>query len=114
VSIVLISTSRSKEVPHISKVLIERSLGSLLSYLDLWSRAGTRGIRGSASTSSLLIILGFFIVNIVNLFTGNQGILITSHAMQNLPPPSGNKTLQSELHSSMLTSLQSAPPAVLR
>jgi len=34
-SVVPISTGRSKEVPHASKALIERSLGSLLSYLGL-------------------------------------------------------------------------------
>ena len=35
VSVVPISTGRSKEVPHASKTLIERSLGSLLSHLGL-------------------------------------------------------------------------------
>jgi len=34
-SVVPISTGRSKEVPHASKTLIERSLGSLLSHLGL-------------------------------------------------------------------------------
>jgi len=33
VSVVPISTGRSKEVPHASKVLIERSLGNLFSHL---------------------------------------------------------------------------------
>ena len=112
-SIVLISTGRSKEVPHASKALIERSLGSLFSHLDLWSGAEGRGRRDGAFTSSLSIVLGSSIVNIVNLFTGNQGALITSRSMQN-PLSLGNKTLQSELYSSMLTNLQSAPPAVLR
>ena len=36
VSVVPISTGRSKEVPCVSKALIERSLGSLLSHLGLW------------------------------------------------------------------------------
>ena len=40
VSVVPISTGRSKEVPHASKALTERSLGSLLSHLGLQSRAG--------------------------------------------------------------------------
>ena len=35
VSVVPISTGRSKEVPHASKALIEKSLGSLLSHLGL-------------------------------------------------------------------------------
>ena len=70
-SIVPISTDRSKEVPYTSKALIERSLGSLLSYLGLWSGVGTRGMRGGAFTSSLSIVLGFSIVNTVNLFTGD-------------------------------------------
>jgi len=35
VSIVPISTGRSKEVPHASKALIEKSLDSLLSHLGL-------------------------------------------------------------------------------
>ena len=35
VSIVPISTGRSKKVPHASKALIERSLGSLLFHLGL-------------------------------------------------------------------------------
>jgi len=35
VSIVPISTGRSKEVPHASKTLIEKSLDSLLSHLGL-------------------------------------------------------------------------------
>ena len=69
--VVLISTGRSKEVPCVSKVLIERSLGSLLSHLGLWSRAKTRGMGGSVSTSSLSIVLGSSIVNTVNLFTGD-------------------------------------------
>ena len=74
--IVPISTGRSKEVPCVSKTLIERSLGSFLSYLGLWNRAGTKGVRGGMSTSSLSIVLGFSIVNTVNLFTGDQGTLI--------------------------------------
>jgi len=108
-SIVPISTGRSREVPHVSKALIERSLGNLFFYLGLWSRAETRGIEDNASTSSLSIVLGFSIVNTVNLFTGNQGTLITSRAMQN-PLPLENKTLLSELHLSMPTDLQSTPP----
>ena len=79
VSIVLIFTGRSKKVPHISKTLIERSLGSLFSHLGLWSRAGTKGVGGSASTSSLSIVLVSSIVNTVNLFTGDQGVLIAGH-----------------------------------
>ena len=75
-SIVLISTGRSREVPRTSKALIERSLDSLFSYLGLWSGAETRGIGGGMSTSSLSIVLGFSIVNTVNLFTGDQGTLI--------------------------------------
>jgi len=58
VSVVPISTGRSREVSCVSKVLIERSLGSLFSHLGLWSRAETRGIGGSASTSLLSIVLG--------------------------------------------------------
>ena len=76
VSIVPISTSKSKEVPRASKALIERSLGSLLSHLGLRSRAGVRGVRGGVSTSSLSIVLGSSIVNTVNLFTGDWGALI--------------------------------------
>ena len=74
-SVVLISTGKSKEVPRTSKTLIKRSLGSLFSYLDLQNRAGTRGVRGGASTSLLSIVLGSSIVNTVNLFTSNQGTL---------------------------------------
>ena len=114
VSVVLISTSRSKEVPHVSKVLIERSLGSFLSHLGLWSGTETRGMRSGVFTSSLSIVLGSSIVNIVNLFTGDQGALTAGRATQNSPPPPGNKTLQSELHPSMPTSLQLAPSAVPR
>ena len=114
VSIVLISTGKNKKVPCVSKVLIERSLGSLLSYLGLQSRAETQEIRDGASTSSLSIVLGSSIVNTVNLFTGNQGTLITGCATQNPSSPPRDKTLQSELHPSMPTNLQSAPPAVLR
>ena len=83
VSIVPISTGRSKEVPCTSKALIERSLGSLFSHLCLWSGAETRGIRGGASTSSLSIVLGSSIVNTVNLFTSDWSALITSRTMQN-------------------------------
>ena len=89
-SVVLISTGRSKEVPHASKALIERSLGS-------------------ASTSSLLIVLGSSIVNIVNLFTGDQGALIAGHATQN-PFSLGCQTLLLELHPLKPTGLQSTPP----
>ena len=112
-SVVLISTSRSKEVPCTSKVLIERSLGSLFSHLGLQSRTRTRGVGGSASTSSLLIVLVFSIVNTVNLFTGDWGTLITGYTIQNSPPPE-NKIPQVELHLSMPTDLQSASPTVLR
>jgi len=93
VSIVPISTGRSKKVSHASKALIERSLGSLLSHLDLRSRAGIRGVRGGASASSLSIVLESSIVNTVNLFTGDQGTLIASHTMQNPLSPPGDKTL---------------------
>jgi len=71
VFIVPISTGRSRKVLHASKVLIERSLGSLLSHLGLQSGAGTRGVGGGASTSLLSIVLGSSIVNTVNLFTGD-------------------------------------------
>jgi len=91
-SVVLISTGRSKKVPHASKTLIEKSLGSLLSHLGLWSGAGTKGMGGGVSTSSLSIVLGSSIVNTVNLFTGDQSTLIAGHAMQNPLPPLGNKT----------------------
>ena len=69
-----------------------------------------KGIGESTSTSSLSIVLGSSIVNTVNLFTGDQGTLIASHATQN-PLPPGDKTLLSELHLSMPTDLQSIPPA---
>ena len=113
-SIVLISTGRSKEVPCAFKALIERSLDSLLSHLGLQSGAETRGVRGDASTSSLSIVLGSSIVNTVNLFTGNQGTLIAGHATQNPLPPLGDKTLQLELCFSILTNFQSAPPIILQ
>ena len=64
------------------------------------------------STSSLSIVLGSSIVNTVNLFTSDQGILIAGHAMQN-PLPLGDKTLLSELHLLMPTDLQSTPPTAL-
>ena len=70
-SIVPISTGRSREVPRSSKVLIERSLGSLFSHLGLQSGAEIRGIERGASTHSLSIVLGSSIVNTVNLFTGD-------------------------------------------
>jgi len=73
VFVVPISTGRSREVPHASKALIERSLGSLFSHLGLRSGTETRRIGGGASTSSLSIVLGSSIVNTVNLFTGDQG-----------------------------------------
>ena len=113
-SIVPISTGRSKKVPPASKTLIERSLGSLLSHLGLWSGAKTRGRRNGVSTSSLSIVLGSSIINTVNLFTGNQGALIAGRAMQNPPPPSRDKILQSELYPSMPTNLQTASPTVLK
>ena len=112
VSIVPISTGRSKEVPRTSKVLIERSLGSLLSHLGLQSGAEIRGVRGGAPTSLLSIVLESSIVNTVNLFTGDKGALIAGHATQNPLPPPGDKTLRSEPHPSMPTNLQSAPPIV--
>jgi len=116
-SIVPIFTGRSREVPHVSKALIKRSLDSLFSHLDslfshlgLQSGAKMRGIGGGASTSSLSIVLESSIVNTVNLFTGNWGILIAGHTVQN-PLPPGDKTLLLELHLSMPTDLQSIPPA---
>ena len=113
VSVVPISTGRSKEVPHASKALIERSLGNLLSHLGLRSGAGIRGVRVGTSTSSLSIVLECSIVNTVNLFIGNWGALIASHTTQNPLSSPGDKTLQSELYLSMPTNLQSVPPVVL-
>ena len=109
VSVVLISTGRSREVPRASKALIERSLGSLFFHLGLRSGVEMRGIGDGASTSSLSIVLGSSIVNTVNLFTSDWGALITSHAMQN-PLPPGDKTLPSGLYLSTPTDLQSTPP----
>ena len=114
VSVVPISTGRSKEVPHASKALIERSLGSLLFHLDLQSGAGIRGVRGGASTGSLSIVLESSIVNTVNLFTGDWGTLIAGCTTQNPLPPPGDKTLQLEPYFSMPTDLRSAPPVVLQ
>ena len=113
VFVVPISTGRSREVPCISKVLIKKSLDSLFSHLGLWSKAETRGLGGSTSTSSLSIVLISSIVNTVNLFTGNQSTLIASHITQNLPLP-GDKTPLTKLHLSMPTNLQSTSSAVLR
>ena len=114
VSVVLISTGRSKEVPHASKALIERSLGSLLSHLGLRSGAECRGRKGSMSTSSLSIVLGSSIVNTVNLFTGDWSAHVAGRATQNPLPLLGDKTLQSELYPLLPTNLQSAPPTVPR
>ena len=113
VSVVLISTGRSREVPRVSKTLIEKSLGSLFSHLGLWSGAAARGLRGCASTSSLSIVLGSSIVNTVNLFTGNRGALIAGHITQN-PPLLEDQTSLMELHLSMLANLQSTPPVALK
>jgi len=82
-SVVPISTGNSREVPYVSKALIERSLDSLFSHLGLQSRAEMRRIGGGASTSLLSIVLGSSIVNTVNLFTGDRGALIASRTMQN-------------------------------
>ena len=111
-SIVPIFTGRSREVPHVSKALIKRSLGSLFSHLGLQSEAETRGIGEGASTSSLSIVLRSSIVNTVNLFTGDRGALIAGCATQN-PFPLGDKPLLSELHLSTPTDLQSIPPTAL-
>ena len=112
-SVVPISTGRSKEVLCTSNVLIEKSLGSLFSHLDLQSGAGTRGVRGGASISSLSIVLGSSIVNTVNLFTGNWGALIAGHSMQN-PLLLEGRFLLLGLHLSMLTDPPPAPPVALR
>jgi len=114
VSVVPISTSRKREVPHASKVLITRSFSSLFSHLGLWNRAEAGGLGDGASISSLSIVLGSSIVNTVNLFTGDQGTLIASHATQNPLLPLGDKTLQLELRLSMPANLQTASPAGLR
>jgi len=71
-------------------------------------------VRDGASTSSLSIVLESFIINTMNLFTGDRGALIAGRAMQNPLSPPGDKTLQLEPHLSMPTNLQSAPPIVLR
>ena len=112
-SVVLISTGRSKEVLCAFNALIEKSLGSLFSHLDLQSGAGTRGVRDGASISSLSIVLGSSIVNTVNLFTGNRGALIAGHPMQN-PLLLEGRFLLPGLHLSMLTDSPSAPPIALR
>jgi len=113
-SVVPISTGRSKEVPHVFKALIERSLGSFLFHLGLCSGVGGRGRRGGVFTSSLSIVLGFSIVNTVNLFTGDQGAYIAGRAMQNSLSPLRDKTFQLELYLSTPTNLQSASPTVPR
>jgi len=87
VSVVSISTGRSKEVPHTSKVLIEKNLGSLFSHLGLQSRVVARGLRDCVSTSLLSIVLGSSIINTVNLFTGDRGALIAGCVIQNPPLP---------------------------
>jgi len=71
-----------------------------------------RGIEDSTSISSLSIVLGSSIVNTVNLFTGDWGVLIAGCATQN-PLPPGDKTLLSELHFSTPTDLQSTPSTAL-
>ena len=114
VSVVPISTSRRREVSRASKVLIAKSLGSLFSYLGLWSRAGTGGLGDGASISSLSIVLGSSIFNTVNLFTGDQGALISGRATQNPLLPLGDKTLQLEPRLSMPANLRTAPPAAPR
>ena len=68
-------------------------------------------MRSGASTSSLSIVLVSSIVNIVNLFTGDQGTLIASHITQN-PSLPGDKTPLTKLHLSMPTNLQLTSPAV--
>ena len=109
VFVVPISTSRSRKVSRTSKALIEKSLGSLFSHLGLRSGAAARRLRGCMSTSSLSIVLGSSIVNTVNLFTGDQGVLITGCITQN-PPLPGDQTPLTELHLLMSTNLQSTPP----
>ena len=113
VSVVPISTGRSKEVPHASNALIERSLGSLFSHLGLRSRAGTRGVRGGASISLLSIVLGSSIVNTVNLFTGDRGVLIAGRPTQNPFLPE-DKFLLLGLYLSMPADPPSAPPIAPR
>ena len=108
-SVVPISTSRSREVSRTSKALIEKSLGSLFSHLGLRNGAAARRLRGCVSTSSLSIVLGSSIVNTVNLFTGDRGVLITGCITQN-PPLPGDQTPLTELHLSMSTNLQSTLP----
>jgi len=108
VSVVPISTGRRREVPHASKALIAKSLDSLFSHLGLQSGVETGGLGDGVSISSLSIVLGSSIVNTVNLFTGDQGALITGRATQNPPLPPGDKTLQLELHFSMPANLQTA------
>ena len=112
-SVVPISTGRSKEVLRASNALIERSLGSFFSHLGLRSGAGTRGVRGSASISLLSIVLESSIVNTVNLFTGDWGALIAGHPMQNPLLPE-SKFLLPGLHLSMPTDPPSAPPIAPR
>ena len=113
VFVVPISTGRSREVPRVSKVLIEKSLGSLFSHLGLWSKAAARRLKGCVSTSSLSIVLESSIVNTVNLFTGDRDTLIAGHVTQN-PPLPGDQTPLTELHLSMPTNLQSTPPVTLK
>jgi len=67
---------------------------------------------GGRSTSSLSIVLVSSIVNTVNLFTSDWGTLIASCTTQNSPPSLEDKTPLVELHLSMPTNLQSAPPTV--
>ena len=92
-SVVPISTGRSKEVPRTSKALIKRSLGSLFSHLGLQSKAETEEMGGGASIGSLSIVLGSSTVNTVNLFTSDRGILIAGHAVRVTGAPDSRRIL---------------------
>ena len=74
---------------------------------------GGNGGRSGVMCEGSLYILGSSIVNTVNLFTGEQGVLIAGYITQN-PLLPGGQTPLTELHLSMSTNLQSTLPVALR
>jgi len=86
VLVVLISTSRTKDILHVFRALVESCLGNCFSHFGFWKVILTTRVeeREDVSASLLLFVIISSILNIVNLFTENDwSISFISHSMQN-------------------------------
>jgi len=70
VLVVLSSMVRTRDVLHISRILVESSLGNCFSHFGLWNIRWLTGAERYMSLGLLLLVLISFILSTVNLLLG--------------------------------------------